>query len=93
MSRRMLRTDIYHEFLRRKYRIRPFFELSIFRFDNGVCDIIDRLMLQSDRIQFRVCIIIFSERIPHPVVSQKQPAHIGVVDETDSKKIIDFTFV
>ena len=73
MSRRMLRTDIYHEFLRRKYRIRPFFELSIFRFDNGVCDII--------------------ERIPHPVVSQKQPAHIGVVDETDSQKIIDFTFV
>ena len=39
------------------------------------------------------CVYYLTSTVDNSQVSQKQPAHIGVVDETDSKKIIDFTFV
>ena len=90
---RVLRTDIDNKFFGFEYQRRAFFQFAVGCFHDSVRRIIDLFVFQTHRIDCRIGIVIFTERIAYPIVAQKETAHIRVVDKPDTVEVEYFTFI
>ena len=88
----VLRAYIDHIFrIVEQYTLR-FFDLSVLLLQSRH-DIERLIALQPNGIDLRRGVIIFPERVPHPIVSQIETTHIGITDKTDPVKIVHLTFI
>ena len=93
VSGRVLRSDVYDIFVVFKNGMHLLFQFpgfgQFYRRDNVFID----FAFQTDGVDFRVSVVVFPERIAHPVVAQEQSAHVGVVDEPDAEETEYLAFI
>ena len=92
VSRRVLRTDIDHILLLVEELVVAHLQFTILKLDLlGL--ILSLLVGRRHGVEFRIGIIILTQRITFPVVTQEQTTHIGMSDKTDTEIVEHFTFV
>ncbi len=89
----VLRTDVYHEILRLEYCKFFFYYTSVGFFNVAHGSVLHRFMVEAHRIDVGRIVVVLTQRISHPIVSQEQTSHIGMVDELDPEIVIDLTLI
>ena len=90
---RVLGTDIHHIFTLFEEHVFGLFHLSATTGFISRSHIDGLFALQPYRINLLVGIVIFPQRISHPIIAQKQPAHVGVIDESNTEKVEHLAFI
>ena len=93
VGRRMLRADVDHILVVLEHLAGSLDHLSVGveRIRAGVVLVL--LVLEANRVERRVGVIILAERMSHPVVAQEEAAHVGMSDELDAEHVVDLAFL
>ena len=93
VSGRVLRTYVKHELLGREDSHLTLFHRAVSRLHISHGSVLYLLMVKTYRIDRRIVVVVFSKRVSHPVVAQKQAPHVGVVYKYYAVVVVDFAFI
>ena len=89
----MLRAYVDYVLIIGKYLLIHSLKFTILRFHKTEGIVFVLLIIVWDRIQIRVGIIVLAQWVTHPIITQEETPHIGMIDKCDSEEVINFTLL